>query len=316
MRFMMESEQFLFHHLEETGNCLVFDPDLIGEIERRVTEIALFNHRNRFVFLSFVQLILQSRVFFARGDFMTGKRLVFEVVSMADEFSEVDYRLRNSPYGYDSSYQRRVAGHGSRPGNGSCASGVLLRFPRFFGLVHEPLVLDLFYRGEYASAAELLYQYLPAAGSERSSGVPSRWYIIQAFVHFKQGELHRAAHVVRCLERIPDGRTSWGIGLRLLAIYLSAENSAFDLASHQVESLRKYMERQQRIKPFTKREVLICRVLIALVRSDFEFAKVASGYAAELDQLRETIGNHAWHPGGYELIPFHEWFSSKSGSGR
>lgn len=310
MRFMMESEQFLFNHLENTSNCFSPGSDQLRAMEMRVTDISLFNHRNRFVFLGFVQLVLQSRIFFARGDFLNGNRLVGEVVAIADEFTEVSYRLRNSPYGMDHSALHSCGASGSRSNPGS-GTGVLLRFPRFFGLVHEPVLLELFYRGEYGVASALLQRFLPSAGSEPSSFFPMQWYLIQAFIFFKIGDLRRAAQLIQCMERFPEGRSSWGIGLRLLSIYISTEQGAIDLASHQIESLRKYMERQQRIRPATQREGFVVRLLSGLVRADFDYRAFVARHLDDLDLLASDSAGHAWQRGGYELIPFHEWIRGK-----
>lgn len=314
MRFLIESEQFLFNYLEEVGNCFRPGKEKLDELERRIAEISLFNHRSRFVFLSFVQLVLQSRIFFANGDTTTGVRLVGEVFSMADEFSEVTYRLKNSPYGSGAGGSSPWGMHHELK-NTVQDSGLLLQFPRFFGLVHEPVILDLFYRGQVEQAGEVLHRFLPSVGSERATGFPVRWYIIQGFIHFNTGELQRAAQFCRFAESLTDGmRSSWSMGVRLLSILISIENGATDLTSHRIESLRKFMERQHRIRAFSKREHLILRILSGLMRSDFDFQKVVKGYEEELDLLASPAEGFAWVPGGYELIPFQEWLRGKAGS--
>ena len=314
MRFLIESEQFLFNHLEEFGNCFLPGREKVDELERRIAEISVFNHRSRFVFLSFVQLVLQSRVFFAKGDALTGKRLVGEVVSMTDEFSEVTYRLKNSPYG-SNGFGIGTPGI-QEPSKGTDQGhGVILQFPRFFGLIHEPVILDLVYSRQADLAAELIQLFLPPVSSERAIVFPARWYVIQGFIQFRNGEFQRAAQSCRVAEGVPDGiRSSWSMGVRLLSIFISIENGATDLASHRIESLRKFMERQHRIQQFSKREHLILRMLSGLMRSDFDFRKVALGYAEELDLLASPEEGFAWVPGGYELIPFQEWLRGKAGS--
>lgn len=310
MRFMVETEQFLFNYLDGPINCFTPGAELLSALDQRVADISLFNHRNRFAFLGFVQLILQSRLFFGRGDAHTGARLVGEVVVMADEFSEVAYRLRNSPFGNENG-PFPLPGEEDIPLRAVSGKGVLLRFPRFFGLVHEPVILDLIYRREIELAATLLQQFLPPAGSERALNYPARWFVMQAFVLFLKGEWQRASQLIRCLEGVPEGKSVWGMGVRLLSIYISLEKEALDLASHQVESLRKSMERQQRVRPFTNRENLVLRLLCSLMRSDFDYRKVAERHSDDLVLLASDAPGYAWQQGGYELLPFHEWLSAK-----
>ena len=311
LRFLIESEQFLFNHLEGSCNCVLFGKEMVAELERRTTDIALFNHRNRFVFLTFVQLILQSRIFFAKGDSVTGTRLVGEILAMADEYSEVTYRLQNSPYRNTVGHERRsIKNNPTRISGGEFR--VLVQFPRFYGLVHEPVVLDFFYSRQFDRARSLMGMFLPSLSSEKATDFPVRWYLLLGFIHFRQDELKPAAQVCRFMETLPEGRSAWSLGVRMLSIFISIEQGASDLAEHQVERLRKYMERHQRIKPFSKREQLILRLLSCLVRSDFDFKRVITNYTEEVELLTSETGAYAWQHGGYELYPFQVWLQVKA----
>lgn len=83
------------------------------------------------------------------------------------------------------------------------------------------------------------------------------------------------------------------------------------MIDYDIESFRKYLERTAKQYEVRERDKLVLKVLLELVKYDYNFSLTSAVVETELEKLKSTDEQYAWNPDSPELILFHDWFDAK-----
>lgn len=110
---------------------------------------------------------------------------------------------------------------------------------------------------------------------------------------------------------IEKDKSKWNISLRITNIMLCIELNRIDEASRLLESLRKYIQRNEKTAEFRLRDLLISKTLREMEKDGFNFNRQNNTVNKLLRELSLKGKNTSWEHYSPELVPFHEWLGSK-----
>jgi hypothetical protein len=87
-------------------------------------------------------------------------------------------------------------------------------------------------------------------------------------------------------------------------------------ASRTLEALRKYVERNKADKKIKERDRLILKCLLEMEKNNFEYDPGNKVLSKMHKQLSVKNTHVSWEYFTPELIPFHDWLSRKSDTGK
>ena len=99
--------------------------------------------------------------------------------------------------------------------------------------------------------------------------------------------------------------------IRIMRLLCSIEMLKLNMIDYDIESFRKYLERTAKQYEVRERDKLVLKVLLELVKYDYNFSLTSVVVETELEKLKSTDEQYAWNPDSPELILFHDWFDAK-----
>ncbi len=135
----------------------------------------------------------------------------------------------------------------------------------------------------------------------------------QAHIHFLFFRMRESLKSIQNLDVFEKDKAGWNLGVRLLRIMNFIEMDKLDTAELHIESMRKHIERTEKsgIK-VRKRDKTILKILIELVKQDFNFQKTLMKKADLIALLGSTEFEYCWEMMKHEMIVFHVWFKAKA----
>ncbi|MDB9963551.1 hypothetical protein OAD50_00480 [Vicingaceae bacterium] len=110
------------------------------------------------------------------------------------------------------------------------------------------------------------------------------------------------------IEKDKEGLNVW---IRIMRLLCSIEMLKLNMIDYDIESFRKYLERTAKQYEVRERDKLVLKVLLELVKYDYNFSLTSAVVETELEKLKSTDEQYAWNPDSPELILFHDWFDAK-----
>jgi hypothetical protein len=167
----------------------------------------------------------------------------------------------------------------------------------------------LFYSGQF-DKAEIVAQAMLSTASRKELGemLYAKYNFLHANALFKKGEFSDAARILNQKWEITNDKEHWETELRILSIMTAIELDNFDTAVSQTESLRKFMQRNEKEHPESPRNKTILKLLLLIEKKGFRFNDKSE---ALLEQLSAPNQEQSWELLSAELIPFHLWIKEK-----
>ena len=110
---------------------------------------------------------------------------------------------------------------------------------------------------------------------------------------------------------IEKDKEGWNVWIRIMRLLCSIEMLKLNMINYDIESFRKYLERTAKQYEVRERDKLVLKVLLELVKYDYNFSLTSAVVETELEKLKSTDEQYAWNPDSPELILFHDWFDAK-----
>lgn len=110
---------------------------------------------------------------------------------------------------------------------------------------------------------------------------------------------------------IEKDKEGWNVWIRIMRLLCSIEMLKLNMIDYDIESFRKYLERTAKQYEVRERDKLVLKVLLELVKYDYNFSLTSAVVETELEKLKSTDEQYAWNPDSPELILFHDWFDAK-----
>jgi hypothetical protein len=107
--------------------------------------------------------------------------------------------------------------------------------------------------------------------------------------------------------KIERDKAGWNIALRVLLVMNFVELFKLKEASTSIISLKKHIERNNKITEIKQRDISILKLLNELEKDDFKRNEKNKKVVKLIDDLSNKTGPIAWSYYTPELIPFHEW---------
>lgn len=311
IRFQMEMEHFLFDYLIYSKSGFEHDPAKIIILERKAIDCSLIYQKTGLVFLFFFQLIIQTRIMYARWDLDTAHKLLLELNILMRNHSEIEYRLATGSMGVlkgADSHSDLTRFYFSE----ELVNTDLFRFPDLYAFIIEPLVYEYFYSCRYEEARQILIELMRANPSFQSAKNASRIYLLMAYIHLMLNDKNGLSDYANKATRTLNNHFEWMIAFRLLQIYSMIQFKEWTFARLRIDSLRKFLERNVNRIELRKRDITIFRLLMSLSRADFDFSKVSGNHKVELDLLKSGDPQYRWIPGSFEFIVFDKWMDANT----
>lgn len=175
----------------------------------------------------------------------------------------------------------------------------------------EQQVNSLFYLNNYEKANDILNQVIDLPLLKKYPYHNSKVFYQQAMNHFAMKQYNDSKKMLSMLNEIEKDKEGWNIWVRIMRILCSVEIQKYNILDYDLENLRKYFDRIEKVNKIRKRDRMILTVLIDLNRHHFNFKIVAQKRAALLGKLRSLDEEYKWDPKSPEMILFHDWFDAK-----
>ncbi len=137
--------------------------------------------------------------------------------------------------------------------------------------------------------------------------------VLKSILLFLDRNYRETNKLLTDLPEFEKDKAGWNLGVRLLRIMNFIEMDKLDTAELHIESMRKHIERTEKsgIK-VRKRDKTILKILIELVKQDFNFQKTLAKKADLIALLGSTEFEYCWEMMKHEMIVFHVWFKAKA----
>tara|TARA_R110002096_G_scaffold378222_7_gene572130 strand:- start:6495 stop:8078 length:1584 start_codon:yes stop_codon:yes gene_type:complete len=175
----------------------------------------------------------------------------------------------------------------------------------------EQQINSLFYLNDYDKASGILNQVIDLPLLKKYPYHNSKVYYQQAMNHFAMMQYNDSKKLLSMLNEIEKDKEGWNIWVRIMRILCSVEIEKYNLLDYDLENLRKYFDRVEKINQVRKRDRMILSFLTDLNRNHFNYKEVAIKKADTLQKLKSTHKDYKWDPKSPEMILFHDWFEAK-----
>ncbi|MCB9236089.1 MAG: hypothetical protein H6581_30860 [Bacteroidia bacterium] len=213
------------------------------------------------------------------------------------------------------SFLKRYAETELEAGHFSNALGVARKAETQFPLFHtdqarirEIKFLALFHSGQPGLAGQLFQE---TSASAESNEFRLRQKLLLASVAFARKDFAACLQTLKEYEAGIPQLPEWNMAQRILSILTRIELEMTDEIELNLDALRKQVNRLIKKGEVRLRYQVVVRILNRLVKQNYHFERLAGLVRDDLNGLAQPEGELAWHPGGPELIPFHNWFLEK-----
>ncbi|HEX8515910.1 MAG TPA: hypothetical protein VF868_06905 [Bacteroidia bacterium] len=144
----------------------------------------------------------------------------------------------------------------------------------------------------------------------------AKYTFFKALLLFKTKNFKQSLLIVSKPLEVERDKYEWNIILRILNVQLLIELNKLTDASRTLEALRKYVERNKADKKIKERDRLILKCLLEMEKNNFEYDPGNKVLSKMHKQLSVKNTHVSWEYFTPELIPFHDWLSRKSDTGK
>lgn len=135
------------------------------------------------------------------------------------------------------------------------------------------------------------------------------WFLRKATYLFQKGTYQESmAYIQKCNDIISD-KSGWRIGIKLLEIICIIELRLYDFLEFRLENFYRLLLSTKELKK--GRVMHIYKLLKVTYSNNYNWTKIDLDSNNEYQQLLMQTNEMQWDPLGFEVIPFHRWFSSK-----
>ncbi len=128
---------------------------------------------------------------------------------------------------------------------------------------------------------------------------------------FLQNEFKNALSMLNELEELRQDKAGWNVAIRILRIMIYIEMEKFDLVDDEIESFRKYMERNAKKGNIHLRDQMILKSFQKLKIRAYDFIVFEEKHQDIMDELSKVDGPCAWEISMHEKVLFHIWLKAK-----
>lgn len=185
------------------------------------------------------------------------------------------------------------------------------------GSFNQMLVSDLKFLAEFHSG------YLTAATSTMQQSLRSELSRKHPFYHAKRnyylacvfllrGRNKKAHMKIQETTALDKDKNGWNIAVRILDIMNQINwGGLYNSADAHIDNLYEHIRKTRKIKPISKRNLLILDILRQLVKDGFDFKETRSKMVDQFVRLSKDEEESVWDMCSPELIRFEAWFASK-----
>jgi hypothetical protein len=195
------------------------------------------------------------------------------------------------------------------------ATNALSYFPNNIvnkSLVNEYLFYANFYSKEYLKSKNVINYLVNLPVSNNILSSMNKWKYLDAVLDFQSSKFDDCVIKLNNLAEVVKDREDWNINKRLLIIMCRIELKQYESVDLQVISLEKYIKRSIKLKNIRFRYIIILRVLIKLINSNYNFQDVLRTRKRYINLLDSKDPEVKWKIKSSELIRVDQWFKSKS----
>lgn len=182
------------------------------------------------------------------------------------------------------------------------------------GLFNQLIAGDIaflanFHAGQFTEAEKIVLFTTSEQNSITNSFYHARRHYFAAAIHFLRNR-NRKAHLNLLQTKSLDGdKNGWNIAVRILSIMNQVNwGGLYNNADAHIDNLYQHINKTKKLKPISKRHLLILDVLKRLVKEGFDFKITAE---IEKERLAQLSADKEWNMTCPELIRFDAWFKSK-----
>jgi hypothetical protein len=179
-------------------------------------------------------------------------------------------------------------------------------------LVFEQLFYANYYKGNIASAKEIVLNQIQNVKLNNLNLNNSNWSYYLAVLHFSVSHFDKCLQI---LDQISDSNLNSEdirINKRILKIITLIELNRIDEVDALIENLASYIKRIKKQHKLNKRYQFIFKILLKLSNCHYNFKIVETSRKKQLSILSGNNSTMMWKHKDPELFPFHVWFNSKA----
>jgi tetratricopeptide (TPR) repeat protein len=164
-----------------------------------------------------------------------------------------------------------------------------------------------FYAKNHNEALKCLEEMLQHSTIDSGEYRKSKFIYFKACVLFSINQFKGSLQLLKKSLEVEKDKTGWNIALRILMTMIFIDLHKVGEASTAISTLRKHIERTNKIKEVKPRDILILKLLRELEKDGFKRNEKNKTAVKLLAELSDKDKPTAWNYFTPELIPFHEW---------
>lgn len=168
-----------------------------------------------------------------------------------------------------------------------------------------------YYSHRLNDALSLVNQLLIHNPQDQGAFRHAKYQYFKAALLFKKGDFTGCQRIISQNLEISSDKGGWDIATRFLMIQCNIELEEYDVASLQLQSLKKHIERTRKKEEISARDVLIYKALLLLDKQGYQWSLLGPGNLPMLSELSKVGSETSWRPFSPELIRFDEWLKGK-----
>lgn len=169
-----------------------------------------------------------------------------------------------------------------------------------------------FYMGDYNAAMETISFLISKNSDDQGNFRASKFLYYKAALLFQSGDFQQCKKIIMQNLELNQDKAGWEVAVRILSIMSNIELGNFDMASLQIISFKKHIERTSKKLLINERDKLIFKLLATLEKSGFVFSELLEKEKESFDALSNPENEPTcWKILSPELIPFHKWIAQK-----
>ncbi|MCW3072923.1 MAG: hypothetical protein JWO44_2813 [Bacteroidetes bacterium] len=167
---------------------------------------------------------------------------------------------------------------------------------------------------DYRVAKEITEKALAYPYLKNNHFIGAKWWFLRAGAEFKMQEFIKAIQCLKKCNELFKDKSGWLLGYTFFEVQCRVESGDLEWFEYRLEGIKKLMLRHNRKKSagHNQRFDLIFRVLKALNKNNYDFAKTCREEKDSIALLSKGEGTAGWHLTGMEPVRFDEWMKAKA----
>lgn len=281
-------------------------------LQESIFELKSYYDETSSALIGYYLKVLENAYFQNSKNYISARDVCIEQLAIVNNNKSV-YRKQRVGIAYDNIAQCDIyiGDYAKAARNAQAAQKHFLKNSTNYTVAKEIEFCATLYNREYQKARSISTSLISSIKNGNSGMILAKYRFFKANAYFMTADYKECLKLVTEKQEISKDKGGWEVAIRILTILCHIELGYFDIASQQIDGLRRYIDRQGKVTDIRERDKLIARALQLMSKRGFSYDQIGE---KELDVLRQLAGDdkkYKWEVLTSELIPFHQWATNK-----